>query len=74
MPFVAAMNARGSGAWLYQYRIYHPTGLPDENQHITAHDMALIMEAAMANDTFRTIAPPPPTPSRPQTFPAVTES
>ena len=34
----------------------NPTGLPDENQHITAHDMALIMETAMTNETFRTIA------------------
>ena len=34
----------------------NPTGLSDENQHTTAHDMALIMQAAMENETFRTIA------------------
>ena len=54
--FVAAMNARAQELGCTNTVFTNPTGLPDENQHITAHDMALIMEAAMANDTFRTIA------------------
>ena len=34
----------------------NPTGLPDDNQHTTAHDLALIMQAAISNDSFRTIS------------------
>ena len=54
--FVAAMNTRTQELGCTNTVFTNPTGLPDENQHTTAHDMALIMEAAMANDTFRTIA------------------
>lgn len=54
--FVEKMNARAQELGCTDTVFTNPTGLPDENQHITAHDMALIMEAAMANETFRTIA------------------
>ena len=54
--FEAAMNTRAQELGCTNTVFTNPTGLPDENQHTTAHDMALIMEAAMANDTFRTIA------------------
>ena len=54
--FVAAMNTHAQELGCTNTVFTNPTGLPDENQHTTAHDMALIMEAAMANDTFRTIA------------------
>ena len=54
--FVAAMNTRAQELGCTNTVFTNSTGLPDENQHTTAHDMALIMEAAMANDTFRTIA------------------
>lgn len=54
--FAAAMNTRAQELGCTNTVFTNPTGLPDENQHTTAHDMALIMEAAMANDTFRTIA------------------
>ena len=54
--FVQTMNARAQELGCTNTVFTNPTGLPDENQHITAHDMALIMEAAMANETFRTIA------------------
>ena len=54
--FVAAMNTRAQELGCTNTVFTNPTGLPDENQHTTAHDMALIMEAAMANETFRTIA------------------
>ena len=54
--FVTAMNTRAQELGCTNTVFTNPTGLPDENQHTTAHDMALIMEAAMANDTFRTIA------------------
>ena len=54
--FVQIMNTRAQELGCTNTVFTNPTGLPDENQHITAHDMALIMEAAMANETFRTIA------------------
>ena len=54
--FVQKMNDRARELGCTNTVFTNPTGLPDENQHITAHDMALIMEAAMANETFRTIA------------------
>lgn len=54
--FVQNMNARAQELGCTNTVFTNPTGLPDENQHITAHDMALIMETAMTNETFRTIA------------------
>lgn len=54
--FVQLMNTRAQELGCTNTVFTNPTGLPDENQHITAHDMALIMEAAMNNETFRTIA------------------
>lgn len=54
--FVEKMNARAQELGCTNTVFTNPTGLPDEKQHITAHDMALIMEAAMENETFRTIA------------------
>ena len=54
--FVQNMNTRAQELGCTNTVFTNPTGLPDENQHTTAHDMALIMETAMANETFRTIA------------------
>ena len=54
--FVQAMNTRAQELGCTDTVFTNPTGLPDENQHTTARDMALIMETAMENDTFRTIA------------------
>ena len=54
--FVEKMNARAKELGCKDTIFTNPTGLPDENQHTTAYDMALIMRAAMNNDTFRTIA------------------
>ena len=54
--FVEKMNARAQELGCTNTVFTNPTGLPDENQHITAHDMVLIMETAMENETFRTIA------------------
>ena len=48
--FVQTMNARAQELGCTNTVFTNPTGLPDENQHTTAHDMALIMEAAMANE------------------------
>lgn len=54
--FVDMMNTRAKELGCTGSVFTNPTGLPDENQHITAHDMALIMKAAIENETFRTIA------------------
>lgn len=54
--FVQMMNAKAAELGCTNTVFTNPTGLPDENQHTTAHDMALIMQAAMENATFRTIA------------------
>lgn len=54
--FVALMNSRAAELGCTNTVFTNPTGMPDENQHVTAHDMALITRAAMSNESFRTIA------------------
>lgn len=54
--FVAAMNARAQELGCTNTVFTNPTGLPDDNQHTTAHDLSLIMQAAISNDSFRTIS------------------
>lgn len=54
--FVALMNARAEELGCTNTIFTNPTGMTDENQHTTAHDLALIMNAAIENETFCTIA------------------
>lgn len=54
--FVEKMNARAAELGCTNTVFTNPTGLPDENQHTTAHDMALIMKAAIDNEAFGPIA------------------
>lgn len=54
--FVAQMNERAAQLGCTNTVFTNPTGLPDANQHTTAHDMALILKAAISNSTFRSIA------------------
>lgn len=54
--FVQMMNDRAQALGCTNTVFTNPTGLPDDNQHTTAHDMALIMQAAIQSDAFRTIA------------------
>lgn len=54
--FVAMMNTRAAQLGCTNTMFTNPTGLPDENQHTTAHDMALIMKAATENPSFSPIA------------------
>lgn len=54
--FVQMMNTKAAELGCTNTVFTNPTGLPDENQHTTAHDMALIMKAAIDNETFCTIA------------------
>ncbi len=54
--FVAMMNTRAAQLGCTNTVFTNPTGLPDENQHTTAHDMALIMKAATENPSFSPLA------------------
>ena len=54
--FVQMMNNRAVELGCTNTVFTNPTGLPDDNQHTTAHDMALIMQAAIQNESFRAIA------------------
>ena len=54
--FVQQMNTRAQELGCTNTVFTNPTGLPDENQHTTAHDMALITKAAIDNESFRAIA------------------
>ena len=54
--FVAMMNTRAAQLGCTNTVFTNPTGLPDENQYTTAHDMALIMKAATENPSFSPIA------------------
>lgn len=50
--FVQMMNDRAAQLGCTNTVFTNPTGLPDENQHTTAHDMALIMKAAIDNESL----------------------
>ncbi len=54
--FVEKMNSRAQELGCTNTVFTNPTGLPDDNQHTTAHDLARIMQAAIATDGFQTIA------------------
>ena len=54
--FVQQMNTRAQKLGCTNTVFTNPTGLPDDQQHTTAHDMALIMQAAIQNEDFQTIA------------------
>ena len=53
--FVQTMNTRAQELGCTNTVFTNPTGLPDENQHTTAHDMALIMREGLKNKKFRKI-------------------
>ena len=54
--FVEKMNSRAQELGCTNTVFTNPTGLPDDNQHTTAHDLALIMQAAINTYGFRDIA------------------
>ena len=54
--FVEKMNQRAAELGCTDTVFVNPTGLPAEGQHSTAHDMALIMQAAISNEDFVRIA------------------
>ena len=51
--FVELMNQKAAELGCTNTHFTNPNGLPDENHYTTAHDMALIAQAAYANKTFR---------------------
>ena len=53
--FVELMNQRAQELGCTNTHFTNPNGLPDENHYTTAHDMALIAQAAYSNPTFRQI-------------------
>ncbi len=57
--FVTMMNQKAAELGCTNTNFTNPTGMPDENQTSTAHDLALIMQAALHNETFQTIAQAP---------------
>lgn len=54
--FVQQMNTTAQKLGCTNTVFTNPTGLPDDQQHTTAHDMAMIMQAAIQNEDFQTIA------------------
>lgn len=53
--FVAMMNEKAAALGCTETHFSNPHGLPDETHLTSAHDMALIAQAAYANDMFCTI-------------------
>ncbi|MEI3412992.1 MAG: hypothetical protein V8Q57_07245 [Blautia sp.] len=50
--FIQMMNDRATALGCTNTVGADPTGLPDDNRHTTAHDMALIMQAAIQTRLF----------------------
>lgn len=53
--FVELMNQKAAELGCTNTHFTNPNGLPDENHYTTAHDMALIAQAAYRNKTFRKV-------------------
>ncbi|MDD7738987.1 MAG: D-alanyl-D-alanine carboxypeptidase family protein [Fusicatenibacter sp.] len=53
--FAAMMNEKAASLGCVNTHFTNANGLPDENHYTTAHDMALIMQAAIQNETFCSI-------------------
>ena len=50
--FADMMNERAAALGCTNTHFTNPNGLPDPNHYTTAHDMALIMQEAIKNETF----------------------
>lgn len=53
--FVAAMNQKAKELGMKETHYTNVTGLHDENHYTTAKDMAILLQYAWANDTFKQI-------------------
>lgn len=54
--FIEKMNSRAAELGCTNTIFTNPTGMPDANQKSTAHDLALILSAALKNTDFVTIS------------------
>ena len=54
--FIAMMNQKAEELGCQNTHFNNPNGLPDKKHHTCAYDMALILNAAIKNDTFRSIS------------------
>lgn len=53
--FVSMMNQKAAELGCTNTHFNNANGLPDENHYTSAHDMALISQAALKNETFRKV-------------------
>lgn len=53
--FVGMMNQKAAELGCTNTHFNNASGLPDENHYTSAHDMALISQAALKNEMFRTV-------------------
>ncbi len=53
--FAEMMNEKAASIGCKNTHFKNPSGMPDSEHYSTAEDMALIMQACLKNDTFRTI-------------------
>ncbi len=53
--FAEMMNAKAAELGCTGTHFVNACGMPDDDHYTTAHDMALIFQAALKNNTFRTI-------------------
>lgn len=53
--FVEMMNAKAAELGMTGTHFVNPTGLHDDNHYSTCHDIAVLLEYALQNDTFRTV-------------------
>ncbi len=55
VKFVQIMNQKASSLGALHSKFFNPSGLPQRGQVATAHDLAVITKAALANPEFRRI-------------------
>ncbi len=53
--FVEMMNAKAAELGMSGTHFVNPTGLHDDNHYSTCHDIAVLLEYALQNETFRTV-------------------
>ena len=57
--FIDMMNQKAAELGCTNTHFNNASGLPDENHYTSAHDMALIAQAALQNETFRQVVSTP---------------
>lgn len=57
--FVALMNQKAAALGMKNTHFANPTGLPDPEHYSSAADLAILLRAAVQNETFRTVLTTP---------------